>query len=180
MELRILQAPRAAGDESQSTAAPASAKPATGIAPAIAPVPGGAHPAAHGKEVPNDGLGPAAYSQLGPPRPVSRDQLIVPEGGWASLYEQLRQRREQLAQNAAKQPAAAVTPHTVPLQQADDSGLPGTAKSAPPTTRSRSSAEGIGGRGASLTPGATRPRAGVRRTALGPILRMLRDAQELS
>ena len=57
---------------------------------------------------------------------------------------------------------------------------PPAVQSAPPAAAGSRGQDGIAaGRSSSVTPGATRPRAGVRRTALGPMLRILRDAQEL-
>ena len=135
----------------------------------VATSPAGSLPQA---EAAADELGPSRYSQLGPPRPSSR--VITAEGGWASLYEQLQRRREQLTQGtAAATEGTPSAPH--PVRAAAH------ASSAPPAERghmhSRSASDA--GRRSSLTPGATRPRAGVRRTALGPMLRVLRDAQEL-
>jgi hypothetical protein len=183
VELRI-QAPALASGEAQPAAASAPAKPSTGNAPAVVPVSGTAQAASQEKEdAAGGGLGPASYSQLGPPRPGSKEKLISPEGGWASLYEQLKQRRHQLAQNTGVQPAAA-TPDSLPSHQAAGSRPAGTPQTAPPANmRNGSHSSGIGdgnGRGASLTPGATRPRAGVRRSAMGPMLRMLREADQLS
>ena len=178
VELRLVQpAPGGRRDPQPAAEAAAPAAPAAGAAPS-APAAGGG--GAEGE------LGPSSYSQLGPPRPASRGDVIAAEGGWASLYEQLRQRRLQLVGQPQQQGGAAVvgTPQAVP--RPDGSG--GAAvRSAPPAARREhgsAPANGAvkgGGRGpGSLTPGATRPRAGVRRTALGPLLRLLRESQELA
>lgn len=156
-----------------TAAAPAAATPSSGT---------GQQAAAAG----GDGeLGPASYSRLGPPRPAAaRGDVIAAEGGWASLYEQLRQRRSQLAQGAAggDHEAPAFTPRA-PAPAARTDSVDGV-HTAPPAVGGRSRSGDVndrnGGARKGLTPGATKPRAGVRRTAMGPMLRMLRDTQELS
>lgn len=181
VELRLLQPAPGKRHGQQPVAAPAA--PAATAAVAAGTAPG---VAAEGGSTAADELGPSSYSQLGPPRPASRGDVIAAEGGWASLYEQLRQRRLQLA-GQPQQPGAAAVAGT-PQAAAKPAGSEVAAvRSAPPATRRENSSGRAGGpasgsvqgRG-SLTPGATRPRAGVRRTALGPMLRLLRESQELS
>ena len=201
VELRMLQP--AAGQRNKqatpanSTAAAAAAAAATTVhkasvtatEPAARLAPAQTN-GANGGSAADEGLGPSSYSQLGPPRPASRGDLIAAEGGWASLYEQLRQRRAQLvgqSGEAAQQQGAATaeagTPKALPQQGSGSAAK--AVRSAPPAAgrehNNSNRAVTHGGRGpGSLTPGATRPRAGVRRTALGPMLRMLRASQELS
>ena len=162
----------------------AAARAGDGVAAATAPpAAGGATPAAAAAPskgqggAPDDDLGPSRYSQLGPPRPAApRGDVIAPEGGWAALYEQLRQRRSQLASTpgaAAGTPGAAAAMPTAPHSAPPAAGRLGGDEQRP-----------AGARGSSLTPGpgrgATRPRGGVRRTALGPMLRLLRESDALS
>lgn len=200
VELRMLQP--ASGQRNKQTTpaqpAPAAAAAATTVqkAAVAAPEPAARLAAApvtttNGGNTAGEGLGPSSYSQLGPPRPASRGDVIAAEGGWASLYEQLRQRRAQLvgqSGEAAQQQGAATaeagTPKALPQQPSGSAAK--AVRSAPPAAgrehiNSNRATATSGGRGpGSLTPGATRPRAGVRRTALGPMLRMLRASQELS
>ncbi len=190
VELRMMQ-PASGGRSKQPAAAATAAATAQQVADTAtrpaAPLAMTAQAAASGGTA-DESLGPSNYSQLGPPRPASRGAVIAAEGGWASLYEQLRQRRAQLAGQAAEaagQPdvagVEAGTP-SAPARQPGSSGAKAVQSAPPATRRERSNgAVGRGGPGpSSLTPGATRPRAGVRRTALGPMLRMLRESQELS
>lgn len=136
---------------------------------------------------PAEDLGPSRYSQLGPPRPAAkRGDVIVPEGGWASLYEQLQQRRSQLVRQQ-EQEQQACTPSAAAAQVPSNAGgsevrVQSAPPAAAPRNRSGSEVNGASHKGGSLTPGsgATRPRAGVRRTALGPMLRLLREAEELA
>ena len=162
VELRVLQQ---AAKAQRTAGAPLAAAP---VAPGSIAAAGGPVPAEAAD------VGPSTYSQLGPPRPTaSKGDVIAPEGGWASLYEQLARRRAQLSTDAAA--GAASTPHAPPKPRA-----PPAVQSAPPAAAGSRGQDGIAaGRSSSVTPGATRPRAGVRRTALGPMLRILRDAQEL-
>lgn len=152
------------------------------LAVAAAPANGSStQPVVAAAQQPED-LGPSSYSQLGPPKPAAvRGHVIAPEGGWASLYQQLQQRRSQLAAQQAGGGAAAGEAGGTPRSMAPPPGGAGSAQqvhSAPPVAGGRSRS-GTDGRASSLTPGATRPRAGVRRTALGPMLRMLREAEQL-
>jgi hypothetical protein len=101
-ELRwVARAAGAGGDGRQAALAPAAvaaAAAAAAAAPAQAPQ----------EQV--ESLGPSHYSRLGPPRPAAAatpaavGDAIPEEGGWASLAEQLRRRREELS--AEKGPAA--------------------------------------------------------------------------
>lgn len=153
-------------------------------APAAAPGNGGSgQPVAATPQQPDD-LGPSSYSQLGPPKPAAaRGDVIAPEGGWASLYRQLQQRRSQLAAQQAGAGAAAGeaggTPCHAPPPRPDAASPAEQVRSAPPAAGGSRTRGVSDGRASSLTPGATRPRAGVRRTALGPMLRMLREAEQL-
>lgn len=72
------------------------------LAVAAAPANGSStQPVVAAAQQPED-LGPSSYSQLGPPKPAAvRGHVIAPEGGWASLYQQLQQRRSQLAAQQA-------------------------------------------------------------------------------
>lgn len=200
VELRMLQP--ASGQRNKQTTpaqpAPAAAAAATTVqkAAVAAPEPAARLTAApvtttNGGSTAGEGLGPSSYSQLGPPRPASRGDVIAAEGGWASLYEQLRQRRAQLvgqSGEAAQQQGAATADAGTPkaLPQQPNGSAAKAVRSAPPAAgrehiNSNRATATSGGRGpGSLTPGATRPRAGVRRTALGPMLRMLRASSELS
>lgn len=177
VELRLVQ-PAPGKRRGQQPAAEAAA-PAAATAAAPGMVPGAAAAGGGGAE---GELGPSSYSQLGPPRPASRGDVIAAEGGWASLYEQLRQRRLQLGGQPEQQGAAAVAGTPQAASKPDGSGVVAVRSAPPAARREQSNGSAIGGgqgRG-SLTPGATRPRAGVRRTALGPMLRLLRESQELS
>ncbi|KAL4443941.1 hypothetical protein ABPG75_011678 [Micractinium tetrahymenae] len=178
VEVRLLErgpGAAAAADTWQAPAAGAEVEPTR---------PSGEQPAAAAAQQPDD-LGPSSYSQLGPPRPAAaRGDVIAPEGGWASLYQQLQQRRSQLAAHQARGGAGAGeaggTPRGSAPPQPDGAGSAQQVRSAPPAAgASRNGGGGSNGRASSLTPGATRPRAGVRRTALGPMLRMLREAEQL-
>ena len=62
------------------------------LAVAAAPANGSStQPVVAAAQQPED-LGPSSYSQLGPPKPAAvRGHVIAPEGGWASLYQQLQQ-----------------------------------------------------------------------------------------
>lgn len=167
VELRVVRP--AAGRGAQRPAAPAAAGGRAPAAAVPAAVPATTDAGGDGQAAAADGeLGLSSYSQLGPPRPAAGN-VIAAEGGWASLYEQLRQRRSQLAQAGAAQ--------GTPPATAGKAAVP-AAKSAPPAAGGGSSSSAPRG-SAGLTPGATRPRAGVRRSALGPMLRILRDNQEL-
>lgn len=188
VELRMVQpAAGECGSQPAAKVASAAGEPAGRAATQPASLPTTAAATAPGGGSADEGLGPSNYSQLGPPRPASRGDVIAAEGGWASLYEQLRQRRAQLAgqaTEAAGQPALAAAVAGTPkaLAQHPSGSSAHAVHSAPPAARRERSngAASMGSGGRSLTPGATRPRAGVRRTALGPMLRMLRESQELS
>lgn len=149
-----------------------------GQPPAEAPQPEAAQPLAAAAAGAEAALGPTSYSQLGPPRPAAiRGEVVAAEGGWAALYQQLQQRRAQLAKEQAPGPEQAEA-GTPPARAADSATR---VQSAPPAVGSRAGGRPDGtGQRSSLTPGATRPRAGVRRSALGPMMRHLREAQEFS
>ncbi|KAI3423798.1 hypothetical protein D9Q98_009635 [Chlorella vulgaris] len=170
--------PAAAQAQGADSSAAAEAMPAGGSNNGAVGGGPGVQAQAQAASVDLEDLGPSSYSQLGPPRAAAtRGDVIEPEGGWAALYAQLRERRTQLAYGGA-----APTPPAATRKQAAAASAAAGTQSAPPAARSReggSAGTGVAGRG-SLTPGATRPRAGVRSTALGPMLRMLRDNQELA
>lgn len=169
VELRVVRpAPEHGARHVAAPTAPAANGSSAPAAPVPAVLPAATYGGGSNPAVATDGeLGPSNYSQLGPPRPAT-GTVIAAEGGWASLYEQLRQRRSQLAQAEAS--------HTTP-PAAKGKAEGAAPKSAPPAAGGSGSSVQRGSAG--LTPGATRPRAGVRRTALGPMLRILRDNQEL-
>jgi hypothetical protein len=171
VEVRVVSEAAAGAHARPPPAAPAPARAAVAAKAAALPASNGGEEAREERGE----LAPASYSTLGPPRPAAaRGDVILPEGGWAALYEQLRERRKQLAQQGKH--AVAATPPPPAAKQLGPTGV----QSAPPAERSCNGGKVDGVRSSSLTPGATRPRAGVRRTALGPMLSMLRDAQELA
>ena len=120
-------------------------------------------------------LGPSTWSRLGPPIPA--------QGGWASLYHQLQERKQQLAEQQQPKPAAAANGTPAAAAKRGQASAARGSKSAPPPSSKRGGGQGEareqqGAKARSLTPGATRPRAGVRLSALGPMLRMLREGSE--
>ena len=179
VELRLLK--RAAG--TAQLAGPATAAPA---APAAAP-----------SEEAEEDLGPKRYSQLGPPRPAEQGAaaggaVINPEGGWAALHAQLQQRRAQLSGGKGARPGPALasaspggaTPAPEPAAGGQANG--GTPGSQAAASAGRGSGGGgkksstpaggqAAGGGHNIGAGAVKPRGGVRRTALGPMLRILRS-----
>eukprot|EP00198_Chlamydomonas_reinhardtii_P003622 XP_001692958.1 low-CO2-inducible protein [Chlamydomonas reinhardtii] len=129
--------------------------------------------------------------------------VVAAVGGWADLAEQLRRRRQELASPGGDDPSPGVSPAgradaggppplpevSVPAftpkgrlppqrQGAAAVGPPGG--SAGPSSASPAQAAGDGSRPSGVqTRGAVRPRGGVRRIALGPMLNHLRESGEL-
>ena len=128
-------------------------------------------------------LGPSRYSSLGPPRPAG--EVITPVGGWASLYQQLRQRRAELAVLGST-PAPQAASCGGGGGGGDDRGDGGVTLAASPSALSAAAAAAAAARAppssgrSVLAPGATRPRGGVRRTAMGPLLQALRAENRLT
>lgn len=117
-------------------------------------------PQQHEQAEEQEELGPSSWARQGPPRPAASTP-IAPEGGWATLYAQLQARRAELS--GGKGQAADVPSH--PLASLSE-GTPEQQRQANGTVV----ASGSGGPGR----GASRPRGGVRQTALGPMLAVLR------
>lgn len=178
VDLRLLELVHSAGADGNAGQAELA------MAPAPTPADGGSAQPTAGAALQPGNLGPSTYSQLGPPKPAAvQGAVIAPEGGWASLYQQLQQRRSQLAAQQEAAGAAAGEMGGTPCSAAPPgpggAGAVQQVRSAPPGAGRSRGGGGSDGRASSLTPGATRPRAGVRRTALGPMLRMLRNSEQL-
>ncbi|GAB4822837.1 hypothetical protein N2152v2_009883 [Parachlorella kessleri] len=197
---------QAAREPTQGTHAAATA---TAKTAAVVPSDTGAAAPAGGGDVALGDLGPSSYSQLGPPRPAGAmgtgGTVIPAKGGWASLHQQLQQRRAELARQQQQQeqqrrqagPSSGAPKSCTPANsngqlvvqsplehpqrppQQQGSSRQATTAAASPSGTHAGEAHGGGKRPQGLTPGATKPRGGVRASAMGPILRMLRSSNEL-
>lgn len=156
------------------------------LAGAAAQAPAEAAAAAAQGEAAED-LGPKRYSQLGPPRPAAQSPaaggaVIHPEGGWAALHAQLQQRRVQLSGGKGARPRPALASASpsgatrAPEPAAAAGGQPSGAMSGSKGSGKKSTPGGqVAGSGRNIGAGAVKPRGGVRRSALGPMLRILRS-----